>query len=125
MSTVEAIGIIAAALVTVFATAVAARPNMSANQKRLIAGLFAAVLGIIATVITGGIEGIPATFVAWISQALVTVALVIVAAQGFHAAFKGVLDNVEEASTPRRAIQDDSTDEGHTLPRSFGEIIKE
>ena len=123
MSTSEAIGIIADALVTVFATAVAARPNMTANQKRLIAGVFAAVLGIIATVITGGIEGIPATFVAWISQALVTVALVIVSAQGFHSAFKGVLGDVEGATTPRRAIGAKPSDDEPV--RSFGEIFQE
>lgn len=121
MSTIEALGIIAAALVTVFATAIASRPDMPAGTKRIIAGIFAAALGVIATIITGGIEGIPATAVAWISRTLVTIALVIVAGQGFHQAFKGVLDDIETSTTPRRAIPP-----GETEPvRSFGQAVEE
>lgn len=108
MTAIEALGVIAAALVTIYATAIAAAPTMTATRKRIIAGLMAGALGILSAIITGAIDGIPADVTAWTTRILITIALVIVASQGFYQAFKGHLKTVEEAttSTAKRAIED-------------------
>ena len=60
MTAIDALGIIAAALVTVYATAIAAHPTMTATRKRSIAAIMAGTLGILSAIITGAIDGIPA-----------------------------------------------------------------
>ena len=100
MTAIEALGVIAAALVTVYAVAIAAHPTMDATRKRVIAGLMAGALGVLSAIVTGTIEGIPLDATAWITRALVAVAAVIVASKGFYESFKGHLKKVEEVTTP-------------------------
>ena len=107
MAPVDALGIIAAALVTVYVTAIAAHPTMTATRKRIIAALMATTLGVLSAIITGAIDGIPADVTAWTARLLVTIAAVVIASQGFYQAFKGHLKIVEEATTaPKRAIEE-------------------
>ena len=107
MTAIEALGVIAAALVTIYAVAIAAHPTMTATRKRIIAALMATTLGVLSAIITGAIDGIPADVAAWTARLLVTIAAVIVASQGFYAALKGHLKAVGEATTaPKRAIED-------------------
>ena len=55
MTAIDALGIIAAALVTVYATAIAAHHTMTATRKRSIAAIMAGTLGILSAIITGAI----------------------------------------------------------------------
>ena len=100
MTGLEALAVIAAAVVTIYGTAITARPGMSPTTKRVLAGAFAVALGLASAIITGTIEGIPLDVTAWITRALVAVAAVIVASKGFYESFKGHLKKVEEVTTP-------------------------
>ena len=108
MTAIEALGVIAAALVTVYAVAIAAHPTMDATRKRVIAGLMAGALGVMSALITGAIEGVPADVTAWVTRATLAVAGVIIASQAFYGAFKGHLQDVaaSTSSTPKRAIEE-------------------
>ena len=106
MTAIDALGIIAAALVTVYATAIAAHPTMTATRKRSIAAIMAGTLGILSAIITGAIDGIPADVAAWTARLLVAIAVTIVASQGFYAAFKGHLKTIEAATTTPRRLAD-------------------
>ena len=98
MEALAALTVVAAALVVVF-TAVVAKPGMDANTKRIIAGCFAGFLGLLSAIISGQIVEVPPTVVASITRAVVVVAIVIVASQGFYKAFKGSLEKLEAVTS--------------------------
>jgi drug/metabolite transporter (DMT)-like permease len=99
MDLTAALAVILAALVP-FVAAVFTRPDMSATQKRIIAGSIAAGLGVIVAVTTGKVTGVPSQWIDSLTWLLVTVAVVISLAQGYYSAFKGMVKSLEVKTTP-------------------------
>ena len=104
-----ALGVIAGVLSTVIA-AVAARPDLPNNHKRLISGIITAMFGVFAAVVSGGIHGFPTE---WQDIAIsfgLYIAGAIVVAQTFYAQFKPLLNKLSAATSPgyapRRAINE-------------------
>lgn len=112
-----ALAVIAGVLSSVIA-AVAARPDLPSNHKRLISGIITTVFGIFAAVVSGGIHGFPTE---WQDIAIsfgLYIAGAIVVAQTFYAQFKPLLDRLSAATspgyTPRRAVNEG---EDHAVSR--------
>lgn len=109
----DALAVITAALVSVLATAVVARPTWSANAKRATAAGIAVTLGLLSAVIDGQISGVPESVTAWVRVAVVNVAAVIAAAQGLHRQFSGALGSLSAVTSPAAApAPDGMTDPG-------------
>lgn len=101
MDLTTAIGIIAAAAVTVLGTALAARPTWSSGRKRLVSSIAALVLGVVAAVATGKVVGVPQPWIDGLGHVLVSVAGVIALAQGFHRQWAGALDKLAATTSPK------------------------
>jgi hypothetical protein len=104
MTATDALAVIAAALVSILATAVVARPTMSAAAKRGIALVLAVVLGAVAAIISGQITGIPESAVALVQKIIISAAAVVAAAQGFHRQLAGALGSLSAATSPTHSV---------------------
>lgn len=89
MTGADALSIIVAALVLPLLTAVFTRPDMSANAKRLISVLVAAILGTLSALISGQLDFVPPDVTAWVVRVLVWISTVAIAGQ---AAYKLLTD---------------------------------
>lgn len=115
MDLTSAIGIISAAILTVLGTALAARPTWSSGLKRAISGGAAIVLGIIAAVATGTVA-VPDGWQSNLSHLLISVAGVIVLAQGFHRQWAGALDKLSAVTSPAAVAAPGDHDAAHAGP---------
>lgn len=84
-------------VLTPFISAVFTNPVMPPARKRLIVGGVAVVLGLISAIITGQLGWIPSNIVAWTNAFIITIGIVIAAAQGFYKQFKGTVETIEAA----------------------------
>lgn len=100
MDITAALSVVAAAVLTILTTALAARPTWSATRKRAVSTGAAIVLGVVAAIATGAIQGVPASWTSWLSSAVISVAVVIGLAQGFHRQWAGALAKLEQATSP-------------------------
>lgn len=95
------------AAVAPFVVAIITRPQWSADVKRYVAGGVCVVLGLVAAVGTGAIDGIPDSWQAWTVRIVVAAGIVVSLGQGFYQVFKPLVDKLEAATTPaRRSIGD-------------------
>lgn len=126
MNATDALAIVAAALVSVVATAVVARPSMKASTKRGIALAAALVLGAVAAIISGQITGIPESAQALVQKIIISAAAVVAAAQGFHRQLAGALGSLSAATSPTATVVEVAPtdnevihldDEGVEIPR--------
>lgn len=115
MDLTSAIAIISAAILTVLGTALAARPTWSSGLKRTISGGAAVVLGIIAAIATGQVAA-PDGWQDWLGHALISVAGVIVLAQGFHRQWAGALTKLSAATSPAAVAVPGDNDAEHAGP---------
>ena len=95
---VAALALIAGVIVP-FVTALFTNPLMTPTKKRIIAGSVSVVLGLVSAIITGQLGWIPTNIVAWVNGFILSVGIVILAAQGFYKQFKGTVENLEFLST--------------------------
>lgn len=98
MTGVAALALISGVVVP-FVTAFFTHPVMSPTKKRLISGGVAIVLGLLSAIITGQLGWIPPNIAAWVTSFVVSLGIVIVAAQGFYKQFKGTVESLEFATT--------------------------
>lgn len=113
MNATDALAVIAAALVSVLATAVLSKPDMKASTKRGIALVLAVLLGSVAAVISGQIDGVPESAVALVQKVVISAAAVVAAAQGFHRQLAGALGSLSAATSPSvTPTADAATDPG-------------
>ena len=98
MTGVTALAMIAGVVVP-FVTALFTNPVMTPAKKRLISGGVAVVFGLLSAIITGQLGWIPPNIVAWVTTFVVSVGVVIAAAQGFYKQFKGAVESLEFATT--------------------------
>jgi hypothetical protein len=113
MNATDALAVIAAALVSILATAVVVKPGWSAAAKRGVALILALVLGTVAAIISGQITGIPEPAVALVQKIVISAAAVVAAAQGFHRQLAGALGSLSAATSPTVApAPDAATDPG-------------
>lgn len=126
MNATDALAVIAAALVSILATAVVVKPGWSAATKRGVALILALVLGAVAAIISGQITGIPESAVALVQKIVISAAAVVAAAQGFHRQLAGALGTLSAATSPTATVvevapADDDVihldDEGVEIPR--------
>ena len=113
MTLAIAISLIAAALAP-FVTAIFIHPNLTATQKRLAAGLIAAVLGALVAVATGLITGVPQGIIDWLAWAILSIGIVISLGNGFYNAWKGSVDQLA-AKTSGVAYVNDESDPGDVM----------
>lgn len=104
MNATDALAVVAAALVSVVATAVVARPSMKASTKRGIALAAAVLLGVVAALISGQINGVPESTQALVQKIVVSAAAVVAAAQGFHRQLAGALGSLSAATSPTATV---------------------
>jgi hypothetical protein len=105
MDITAALSVVAAAVLSVLTAALANRPGWSAGRKRAVSTGTAVVLGVVAAIATGAIDGIPASWTSWLASAIVSVAVVIGLAQGFHRQWAGALGRLESATSPTATTQ--------------------
>lgn len=127
MTATDALAVIAAALVSILATAVVVKPGWSAATKRGVALILALILGAVAALISGQITGIPESAVALVQKIIISAAAVVAAAQGFHRQLAGALGSLSAATSPTATVveaapaDDDDVihldDEGVEIPR--------
>ena len=98
MTGVAALAVIAGVAVP-FVTALFTNPVMTPSKKRLISGGVSVVFGLLSAIITGQLGWIPSNIVAWVNTFVVSLGVVIAAAQGFYKQFKDTVESLEFATT--------------------------
>ena len=86
-------------MVVPFVTALFTNSVMTPAKKRLISGGVAVVFGLLSAILTGQLGWIPSNIVAWVSTFVISLGVVIAAAQGFYKQFKDAVESLEFATT--------------------------
>ena len=126
MTGVAALAIISAGLVP-FVTALFTHPAMTPTKKRIISFSVAAVLGLVSAIITGQLGWIPDNLVAWINSFVLSVGVVVVAAQGFYKQFRGAVETLEFKTSPQTYVPEIEPNVADGDPEEVGddEIVVE
>lgn len=103
MTGADALSIIIAALILPLLTAVFTRPNMSANTKRIISVVVAAVLGALSALISGQLDFVPPDVSVWVVRVLVWMATVALAGQAAYKLLNDPAKAIEAATTSSRS----------------------